>query len=172
MSINNIRFEYLNKPDFSALSIDIFNILADNMTVIAPTGNSRKEDYNLWFDAVCDSLQREERQIILIKHNEKLVGFFQYYTNIDTFMMEEIQFKSEYQGKGIFRALYGFILKNIRNDLKFVEAYANIFNSKSIGILKRLGLVDIGLNKNGRSCHFKGKYSDLLEWFDSGGIYE
>ena len=168
MSVNNIRFEYLNKPDFSVLSNDIFNILADNMTAIAPTGNSREEDYNLWYDAVCDGLKREERQIILIKDNETLVGFFQYYTNGDTFMMEEIQFKPEYQGKGVFRALYGFILKSIRNDLKFVEAYANIGNSKSIGILKKLGLVDIGLNKNSRSYHFKGKYSDLLEWYHSG----
>lgn len=168
MSVNNIRFEYLNKPDFSVLSNDIFNILADNMTAIAPTGNSREEDYNLWYDAVCDGLKREERQIILIKDTETLVGFFQYYTNSDTFMMEEIQFKPEYQGKGVFRALYGFILKSIRNDLKFVEAYANIGNSKSIGILKKLGLVDIGLNKNSRSYHFKGKYSDLLEWYHSG----
>lgn len=168
MSVNNIRFEYLNKPDFPTVSYDIFSILADNMTAISPTGNSREKDYDLWYDAVCDGLKREERQIILIKDNETLVGFFQYYTNGDTFMMEEIQFKPEYQGKGVFRALYGFILKSIRNDLKFVEAYANIGNSKSIGILKKLGLVDIGLNKNSRSYHFKGKYSDLLEWYHSG----
>ena len=54
MSVNNIRFEYLNKPDFPTVSYDIFSILADNMTAIAPTGNSREEDYNLWYDAVCD----------------------------------------------------------------------------------------------------------------------
>ncbi len=162
-----IGFEYLNKPDFSAFAQQLFDILADNMTVIAPTGNSREEDFNLWSDAVSDGLQRAERQIILIKDNENLVGFFQYYTNADTFMMEEIQFKSAYQGKGVFRALYGFVIPHIRDDIEFVEAYASISNSKSIGILENFGLKNIGLNKNGRSYHFKGSYNGLIKWFNN-----
>ena len=162
-----ISFEYLNKSDFSAFARQIFVILADNMTVIAPTGNSREDDFALWFDAVSDGLQREERQIILIKDSETIVGFFQYYTNADTFMMEEIQFRPEYQGKGVFRKLYGFILKNIRNDLEYVEAYASINNQKSIGILEKFGLSNIGLNKNGRSYHFKGRFADLIKWYES-----
>lgn len=164
----NISFEYLNKSDFQTVARQIFDILAVNMEIIAPTGNSREEDFVLWSDAVSDGLQRPERQIILIKDNGNLIGFFQYYTNADTFMMEEIQFKSEYQGKGVFRELYGFIISHISEDIKFVEAYANISNSKSTGILERLGLANIALNKNGRSYHFKGNYSDLLEWFYSG----
>ncbi len=167
MCLLNLSFEYLNKPDFSALARQIFVILADNMTVIAPTGNSREDDFALWFDAVSDGLQREERQIILIKDSETIVGFFQYYTNADTFMMEEIQFRPEYQGKGVFRKLYGFILKNIRNDLEFVEAYANTKNQKSIGILEKFGLLNTGLNKNGRSYHFKGDFIDLIKWYES-----
>lgn len=168
MTLHNIRFEYLNKPDFSTVSNDIFNILADNMEKIAPTGNTREDDYNCWYESVSDGLNRDERQIILIKDNDDIIGFFQYYTNKDTFMMEEIQFKSEYQGKGVFRELYGFVLKNIKNDLEFVEAYANISNGKSIGILEKFGLTNTGLNKNGRSCHFKGNYTDLLKWYHSG----
>ena len=100
-----VSFSYLNKSDFQTVARQIFDILADNMTVIAPTGNSREEDFSLWSDAVSDGLRRAERQIILIKDDDNLIGFFQYYTNADTFMMEEIQFKSEYQGKGVFRAL-------------------------------------------------------------------
>ncbi len=80
-------------------------------------------------------------------------------------MMEEIQFKPEYQGRNVFRALYGFLLLNIRQDIKFVEAYANAANHKSIGILEKLGLSKIGTNKNGSSYHFKGNYSDLIKWF-------
>ena len=162
-----ISFEYLNKSDFSAFARQIFDILADNMTMIAPTGNSREEDFVLWSDAVSDGLQREERQMILIKDNETIVGFFQYYTNADTFMMEEIQFRPEYQGKGLFRELYGFVLKNVRNDLEFVEAYASINNKKSIGILEKFGLSNIGLNKNGRSYHFEGRFVDLIKWYES-----
>ena len=162
-----VSFSYLNKSDFQTVARQIFDILADNMTVIAPTGNSREDDFALWFDAVSDGLQREERQIILIKNNETIVGFFQYYTNADTFMMEEIQFRPEYQGKGVFRKLYGFILKNIRNDLEYIEAYANVSNQKSISILEKFGLLNIGLNKNGHSYHFKGDFADLIKWYES-----
>ena len=97
----NIRFEYLNKPDFLTVSNDIFNILADNMTIIAPTDNTREEDYKCWYRSVSDGLKRDERQIILINDNDNIVGFFQYYINENTFMMEEIQFKSAYQSKNI-----------------------------------------------------------------------
>ena len=160
-----IEFEYLNKSDFSQYAQTLFDILGSNMTKIAPTGNTLEEDFKIWYNCADEAMKREERQIILIKDYGSIVGYFQYYTNDDTFMMEEIQFKPEYQGKGIFRALYGFVLKNIKSDLKFVEAYASTSNQKSIGILEGFGLENTGLNKNGRSYHFKGEFSDLLRWY-------
>lgn len=167
MTSFNITFEYLKKADFSTISFVIFNILADNMEKIAPTENTREEDYKCWYEGVSNGLKRDERQIILIKDVDSIIGFFQYYINNDTFMMEEIQFKPEYQGKNIFRKLYGFLIPNIRDEIKFVEAYANIENHKSIGILENLGLYKIGMNKNGHSFHFRGKYSDLIKWYKS-----
>ena len=166
-NLESLKFEFLNKSDFSANAQQIFDILADNMSVIAPTGNSSKEDFILWSDAVDDGLLRPERQIILIKDEENLIGYFQYYTNTDTFMMEEIQLRSEYHGKGVFRELYAFILKNIKTDLEFVEAYANVNNRKSIAILERLGLLNSGLNKNGHSYHFKGNFVNLIKWYEN-----
>ncbi|MBP3330219.1 MAG: hypothetical protein J6L89_05230 [Clostridia bacterium] len=163
----DIIFEYLNKNDFPDVSSVVFDILADNMEKIAPTGNSREDDFNCWYDGVSDGLKRDERQIILIKDSECIIGFFQYYTNTDTFMMEEIQLKHEYQGKSVFRSLYGFLLENINDSIKFVEAYANKGNLKSIGILEHLGLIRIGMNKNGNSFHFRGDYSDLVNWYKS-----
>lgn len=163
----NVSFSYLNNADFETVSFDLFNILADNMEIIAPTGNTREEDYKCWFSAVSEGLQRTERQIILIKEKQNIIGFFQYYVNSDTFMMEEIQIKSAYHGKNIFRDLYGYIISNIGEDIEFVKAYVNITNHKSIGILEKLGLSKIGMNKNGRGYHFKGNYSDLLKWYNS-----
>ena len=168
MNTIKVKFSYLKKSDFSAVANDLFNILADNMSVIAPTGNTREYDYNCWYEAVSEGLQRDERQIIIINDFDNIIGFFQYYINEDTFMTEEIQFKSEYQGKGVFRALYGFVIPNIRDDFEFVEAYASINNSKSIAILEKFGLINIGLNKSGRSYHFKGNYLDLLKWYNGG----
>ena len=160
-------FKFLNKQDFCDISNELFNILADNMTVIAPTGNSREDDYKLWYGCLLDSLPRDERQIILIQDDDKIIGYFQYCINSDTLVMEEIQFKSEYHGKGIFRELYGFLLSNIKTDLIFVEAYASVNNAKSIGILGKFGLLNVGLNKNGRSYHFKGKYELLKKWYEN-----
>lgn len=163
----NVSFEYLDKKDFSAVACDMFTVLADNMEKIAPTGNTREEDYKCWYDGVSDGLTRDERQIILIKADNVIVGFFQYYTNSDTFMMEEIQLREKYQGENIFRKLYGFLLPDVKDDIKFVEAYANAANHKSIGILGHLGLSKIGVNKNGCSFHFRGNFSDLIKWYKS-----
>jgi hypothetical protein len=163
-----VCFSYLDKHDFDIYASDIFNILADNMTVISPTGNLREEDYACWYEAVNDRLKNNARQIVLIFDNvaEKIVGFFQYYINGDLFMMEDIQLDSMYRGRHhVFRDLYAFVLSNIDSNLPFVEAYANKNNSKSIGILEKMGLKVIGLNKNGNSYHFLGDYQDLLKWF-------
>ena len=172
MYYTDLVFEHMENDRFSANAYDIFNILADNMTVIAPTGNTREEDYNCWYGCVSDGLKHNERKIVLIKDNNVIIGFFQYYLNEDTFMMEEIQLMPEYHGKGVFRALYNFVIPHIKDDIKFVEAYASVTNSKSIGILEKFGLINIGLNKNGRSYHFKGYYSDLLKWYNGGNIYK
>ena len=163
--MSKVTFDYMDKEAFYSLSNILFDILADNMQVIAPTGNTREEDYKCWYEGVGDGLKRAERQIVLIKDADSIVGFFQYYTNEDTFMMEEFQLKSEYHGRGITRQLYGFLLESINGDTEFVEAYANTKNAKSIAILGKMGLLKIGTNKNGSCFHFKGKYANLKEWY-------
>ena len=55
---DNIGFQYLGKKDFASLSRQIFDILADNMSVIAPTGNSREEDFNIRGDC---NVQKEKK---------------------------------------------------------------------------------------------------------------
>lgn len=162
-----ITFSFLNKTEFDCIAPALFNILADNMEKIAPTGNTRQEDFDCWYNSVCEGLKKEERQMILIKDDETIVGFFQYFTNTDTFRMEEIQFHPDYQGIGLFRPLCGFVAQNIRQDLAFADAYASIHNEKSIGILTKMGLQNIGLNKNGRSFHFKGNFEDLKKWYET-----
>ncbi|MBQ8209775.1 MAG: GNAT family N-acetyltransferase [Clostridia bacterium] len=165
----SVRFTYLNKANLKTVASDIFNILADNMEIIAPTGNKREDDFKCWCEGISKSLQKDKRQIILIMCNLKIIGYFQYYINESTFVMEEIQIKSSYQGRNIFRELYGYIITNINENIKYVEAYANKANVKSIGILEHIGLTKIGMNKNGNSFHFRGKYEDLLKWYESKG---
>ena len=161
------KFEFLNKHLFYQYANRIFEILADNMSAISPTKISRDKDFRLWYHYISESIKQNSREIILILEDgtNRIIGYFQYSTTVDTFMMEEIQIRSEYHSKdNIFRDLYGYVLKNISNDLLYVEAYANKLNHKSIGILGKLGLKAVGENKSGKSFHFKGSFKDLTAW--------
>ena len=80
-----------------------------------------------------------------------------------TFRMEEIQFKKEFQGSGLFAALYRYLITIIPEDTEYVDAYSGKNNIKSQEILTHLGLTAVGENKNGRSYYFKGEYKKLLE---------
>lgn len=162
-----ISFQYLNKSDFSSFSQTLFDILHTNMSRIAPTGNSKETDFAKWYDAVSDGLRQDARKIVLIYRvdadAEKLVGFFQYYTNEDTFMMEEIQILPSYHGTGVFRALYGYVLARIPQDLTYVTAYAEAQNERSHAILRHLGLECAGEEQ--QFLRFQAPFSHLLEWY-------
>ena len=161
-----LQFSLLDKNNFVSLSKDLFDILALNMSVIAPTGNTYEEDYRLWFEAVNEGLNKEARQIILIYCNNLLIGFFQYYTNNDLFMMEEVQISPQFHGKdNIFRGIFRFVLSVLPCNIQIIEAYANKQNEKSQKILQRLGLIKIGENKNGNSYHYRGEYRSLIKWY-------
>ena len=99
--MNTLSFEFLDKSRFAEFAPRLFDILHGNMSVIAPSGNSRESDEKTWFDAVSGGLASDRRQIVLIRAAEKNVGFFQYYINPRTFMMEEVQLLEEYQGRGV-----------------------------------------------------------------------
>lgn len=167
--MEEISFKYLEKQSFSSYAPKLFLILFENMSVIAPTGNSFDEDYELWSNSFGKAFSENvNRKIIIIKNSkDDVIGFFGYSTTDDTFRMEEIQFSKEYQGKNdIFRKLYHFLIENLPSDLKFAEAYANKRNEKSTAILGKLGLKIIGTNKTETCYHFKGNFEDLLKWLN------
>ena len=83
--------------------------------------------------------------------------------------MDEIQFKKEYQGCGLFTELYHYLTTIISVQTKYVGAFAWKENLKSQRILEHLGLAVVGESKNGKSLYFKGEYKTLFErysvWF-------
>lgn len=161
-----ILFHRLPKNDAEDILSVLFKILHSNMSVIAPTGNDYEKDYRIWIKAVSNGLKQDERQIILIYDDAEIIGYFQYYVNSSTFMMEEIQFKKEYQGTGIFRLLYSYLFEIILQETLYVEAYAHKQNSKSQNILKHLGLQIVGESRNGNSYHFRGDCRNVLKRYD------
>ncbi len=158
------EFLFLDKQKLDVFLPRLFEILHSNMSLIAPTNNSYEDDFEIWSSHIIPAIQKEQRQIVLMCVESELVGYFQYYINSDTdsLMMEEIQIKKEFQGTGLFSEFYNWLIKNLPKDIMYVEAYANKKNLKSQSILKHLGLVESGKNKNGNSFYFKGAYVNLL----------
>ena len=158
------EFKFADKLQIEQLLPDLFRILHSNMSIIAPTNNSYEDDFEIWSSYIIPAIQKEQRQIVLMYVECKLVGYFQYYINVDinSLKMEEIQIAKEFQGTGLFSEFYNWLIKSLPKNIMYVEAYANKKNIKSQSILKHLGLVESGENKNGNSFYYKGKYADLL----------
>ena len=166
VEVNNVSrflFKQMTMEDVPVYADIIFSILAENMSVIAPTGNSYDEDYKIWLGFFEAALRENRNHIILAFYDETLCGYFQYSFHGTTFRMEEIQFKPEYQGSGLFAELYRHLIPMIPEHIISVDAFARKENKKSQEILKHLGLTVIGENKNGKSLHFKGDYKTLSE---------
>lgn len=157
-----MSIELLNKAEKEKILPGLFRILAENMSRIAPTSNPLEEDFEVWKEAVYPALNREERQILLIKKNDEIIGYCQYYVNEGRFMVEEVQLKREYWGSSAFYELMCFLMKRIPEDTQWIEAYANKNNIRSQKIINRLGMTIVGENKSGTSYFFRGPYQKIL----------
>ena len=167
-----MRIRFLDKTKADEILPELFRILYDNMEPIAPTGDSYEDGLSLWLSCVKPALAREQRQILLLTDGEKIAGFFQYYVNGGVFMMEEIQFRAEYRGTGLFETLYRHLVGIIPADTEFVEAYAHKNNAKSMAVLAHMGLSIIGENKNGISWHYRGRYKTIARRYGRSPLTE
>lgn len=161
-----MEYRFLLPQELPAQSRALFDILAGNMTQIAPTDNSLDEDYAIWSTSIVSLMQEEGRAIILAEQDGALAGYFQYQARNGVLMMEEAEIAPQYQGAGILRGFYAFLLPHL-GDLSEVEAYANRSNERSIAILRKMGLSPIGTNASGSSFHFRGRFADLLRWIET-----
>ncbi len=157
-----MKIELLRKTDAESVLPELFEILHSNMSRIAPSGRSYDEEYSLWLSSVKPALEKAPRQILLLRDGDQLAGFFQYYVNDGIFMMEEIQFCERYHGSGIFEELYRYLVKIIPDNTRFVEAYTDIRNARSIAILNHLGLEAVCKVENSHLYHFRGPYKNLV----------
>ena len=163
-----LTFSFIEKSNAAEILPGLFNILYDNMNSIAPTGEGYERDFEEWYGNVAPALERPQRNIILIREDGALVGFFQYYVNETTFMMEEIQLVKAARGRGIFEALYRHLKSIVPPETPFVEAYAHELNLHSQGILRHLGLEEIG--RANRCLHFRGSMSAMFETLENSPV--
>ena len=158
-------FTYADKGQLAQLLPVLYQLLHENMSRIAPTGNTYEEDYASWSGCVLPAMEKEQRQMVLMHVGGEFAGYFQYYVTGDKerLMMEEIQLREKFQGSGLFGEFYRWLVRELPGDIAHVEAYANKKNFKSQAILEHLGLQRAGENKNGNSFFYRGEYARLRE---------
>lgn len=139
---------------------EMFTIIYGNMSIIAPTGCSRGDDYKLWHSSMLKNIDNENVRYVLILSNNVLAGYFQYRASGGVFYMDEIQLRDEFKGSGAFGELYRFVIPTLPPDTKTVQAHANKNNLKSRAVLEHLGLEAVGENKNG-SVLYRGSFENI-----------
>ena len=161
--MDQYSFRKMNRADISVYKRALYDILYQNMSRIAPTGNAYEEDFEIWSKYTVPRWSGGQCAVLLIFSADRLCGYFQYALVNGTFLMEEIQFDASVQGSGLFTELYRYLIRILPPQTQYVEAYANKKNEKAQAILSRLGLKIAGENKNGRSFRFRGDYACLRE---------
>lgn len=156
-------FAYADRQQIDTMLPELFGVLYENMSQIAPTGNTYEEDYACWKTYAVPEMEKDTQKTIIMRAGDVFAGFFRYSIRGDSLLMEEIQIKKEFHGSGIFAAFYTWFVKQLPKDILWVEAYTSKTNTKTQGILEHLGLRKAGENKNGKSFYYKGEYASLLD---------
>lgn len=90
------EISFLNKKEKENVLPRLFALLYENMSRIDPTGNNPGQDFQTWMSCIVPELEKDERNILLIKCKNRLAGYFQYSVKESTLYMEEIQLYQEY----------------------------------------------------------------------------
>ena len=154
--------------EIRALFPQMFTIISANMSTIAPTGNTLEEDRRSWTRAMVEELRNPEKRWIISQVNGVLTGYLLYRVNAadNVIHMDEIQIAEVYQGDGVtFLALIAALLRDSTVSGATLRSYANRQNTKSQGILQRMGLAVVGETERG--FRFEGRGSNALAWFTS-----
>lgn len=162
--MSGVAFRFLNEAEAETTLPQLFEILSQNMHSLDPTQESDPETARCWKEWILPTLRRGERRILLAYVANELAGYFQYSLPGNALMLEELEFKPQFQGCGLFKKLFGFLLPQLPSGLKTVEAYVNKSNARSQKVLARAGLAAVGENKSGASWLFQGQYADFCSY--------
>ena len=160
-----IRFEFLDKSCPDQMLPRLFDILHTNMRSIAPTGKSYEDERQQWLAAVAPALEKAPRQIILMYAGEELSGYFQYYVNGGTFMVEEIQIVENWQSSNLLLGLIRFLWQVLPEDVETIAAYAHKENHRSQAIIGKLGMEQVEESRNDDFWFYSGDFRSLARRF-------
>ena len=158
-----IRFDTLNKNEKELWLPVLFDLFYENMRYIAPGGLTYEQEKQQWISQVSPALEKAPRKIILCFADETFAGYVQYYTNGNLLMIEEIQIAKAYQRTTLFGCLCKYLARTLPEDLETIEAYAMKQNLHSRGLMQKLGMVQIGEDKD--FVHLQGSAQKIRPIF-------
>jgi len=156
-----ITFSYLDKSQKDRWLPKLFDLLYDNMSVIAPGNLTYEDEKNQWLSNVSPAIDKAPRQIIICTDDDIIAGFAQYYICGDVLMIEEIQLAKSYQRTTAFYRMCRYLYNNLPKNIKYIEAYADKRNLNSISMMKKLGMQIVEFEEASPYVHFKGTTEPL-----------
>lgn len=158
-------FSYLNKQEKDRWLPQLFDLLYENMQIIAPSGLSYEQEKAEWLAAVSPALEKAPRQIILCFVDGVLAGYIQYYIRRQMLMVEEIQLKKEFHRTFLFYQLCKHMLSVLPGDLQTIEAYADRRNLNSIRLMEKLGMQSCESGSGSPFVHVRGSAERVCLFF-------
>ena len=149
----------LDKQREKGLLEQAFDLLWENMRQIAPPGLPYQEEKSAWLSCVAPALEKPQRQMALYFDGGNLKGFAQYYCNCGIFMIEELQICRDYRSGSAVVALWKFLKDRLSEDLRYLEAYADVGNIPSQKLMEKLGMALV--ESNGRFLHYRAELAKL-----------
>ncbi len=162
-----ISFSYLDKSQKDQWLPILFDLLYENMSVIAPSEEPYEAQKEEWFGNVSPALDKAPRQIILCFADGKFAGYVQYYTRDDLLMVEELQIQKAYQRTTLFAALWKHLRVLLPDSIHYIEAYADPRNTNSLTIMKKLGMEPMEFG-NPAFVHLRGKIKNDFREKETG----
>lgn len=158
-----ITYKLLDKSEKQLWLPRLFDLYYTNMNTIAPSGLSFYEDRSLWLGAVSPALDKGPRQILLCCKDGELAGYVQYYTLDDLLMIEEVQLTADFLSSTVFLSMVRALIRLLPEGIRYVEAYADIRNHRSIQLMQRLGMELVPEPESSPFVHFRGVAEKVRE---------
>lgn len=166
--MGRITFRYW-EPREEALLPELFAILYENMSALAPTGYSYREDYDIWQGYILPALKAPDRKLLLMYVEDTLAGYFQYSIEGDTVFVEEVEIRPAWQRSMVFYRCCQFLAEEIPEGVSWICSYVNKKNRHSLSIHEKLGMERIGENKSGNSWCCRGEIRKAAARFRKRG---
>lgn len=154
---------YLDKDKEQGLLPELFDLLYENMTPIAPFSASFEAEKRQWLSCIGEALQKDPRQMLLLYRGSVLAGFCMYYINGGKLMVEEVQIREAYRRTTLAVELFRFLKGILPQDAVYIEAFADKRNIPSRNLMENHGMEPIGETPDGSCIHYRGMINCIFK---------